>query len=67
MDISKNSAYPSLPIATRLPTGKIRMEKDDGFRSDDSHSRVRLVGAIKDRVFRDALIQLLQSLAHAHR
>jgi hypothetical protein len=44
MGISKNSADPSL------------LEKGKGLRSDDSYSRVRLVGAVKARVFRDALI-----------
>jgi hypothetical protein len=42
MGISKNSADPSL------------LEKGKGLRSDDSYSRVRIVGAVKARVLRDA-------------
>jgi hypothetical protein len=31
------------------------MEKGKGLRPDGSYSRIRLVGAVKARVFRDAL------------
>jgi DNA-binding XRE family transcriptional regulator len=48
MGISKNSADPSL----------LEKGKGKGLRSDDSYSRVRLVGAVKARVFRDALIYI---------
>jgi hypothetical protein len=49
-ETSKNSLYPSL-----LEEGKACLPDRQGLRSDDSYSRVRLVGAIKKRVFRGLL------------